>query len=146
MEKKIKSKGNQAFNIPNTEEGRKALKTIKHYSQNTKFRAVGRGGNRKENGGNAAYIPLENAEWWAVYTDTVTKETHEKLWIKYYKLKNERNDSLKVAGLQGEIEGLSQELAMYKERYGELSIADVICHHIDQGNDELAKNMVRNNI
>ena len=65
--KKIESKGSQVFNVPNDEEGQTFLKSASKYLNRTIYKASKRGrGSRKEHG-NASDIPVEHAEWIALY-------------------------------------------------------------------------------
>lgn len=63
---KIRTQGNQAFNVPNTEEGQLFLRLLRKFRNRRWFyRARGRG-SRKEHG-DASYIPKAFSEWFAVY-------------------------------------------------------------------------------
>lgn len=62
----IKTKGNQTFNVPNTDEGREFLALCRKYLNKEKsLKARGRG-SRKEHG-SVYSIPQKYAEWFAVY-------------------------------------------------------------------------------
>ena len=63
---KIKTRGSQAFNVPNDEEGRGFLKLLRKFrNRGWHYRALGRG-SRKEHGCQAS-IAQEHSEWMAVY-------------------------------------------------------------------------------
>ena len=63
----IESKGNQTFNVPNTEEGRMFLDLANKYLNKEKYSLRARGrGSRKDHGCQAS-IPKKYAEWFALY-------------------------------------------------------------------------------
>jgi hypothetical protein len=63
---KIRTRGNQAFNVPNTEEGHLFVRLMRKFrNRGWYYRARGRG-SRKEHGDQAG-IPQQFAEWFAVY-------------------------------------------------------------------------------
>lgn len=72
--KKIKSNGNQFFNVPNTEEGKQFLGLMKKFlNRPCSFKREGRATDRKAK---APYLsdhrlqssmPLDMSDWWAVY-------------------------------------------------------------------------------
>jgi hypothetical protein len=65
---KIRSRGNQAFNVPNAEEGHLFVRLMRKFrNRGWYYRARGRG-SRKEHGSQAG-IPQEFAEWFAVYLE-----------------------------------------------------------------------------
>lgn len=64
---KIRTRGNQAFNVPNTDEGRLFLKLLGRFrNRRWHYRARGRGP-RKAYGGLAAHVPQKFSDWLAVY-------------------------------------------------------------------------------
>ena len=63
---KIRSRGAQVFNVPNTKEGHVFLKLLRKFrNRGWYYKARGRG-SRKEHGSQDS-IPQEHAEWLAVY-------------------------------------------------------------------------------
>lgn len=65
---KIRTRGNQAFNVPNDEEGHNFLKLLRKFrNRGWHYRAKGRG-SRKEHGCQHG-IAQEHSEWMAVYLD-----------------------------------------------------------------------------
>ena len=78
---KIRTRGAQAFNVPNDPLGRMFLHLLKRYrNRGWYYRARGRG-SRKEHGCQAS-IPKEYSEWMAVYMDR--PEESPKLWTPSY--------------------------------------------------------------
>ena len=74
---KIKSEGKQVFNIPNTAEGQHVYKMMKKFkNKGYQFRVKGRGGKRKERGGDGSYIAFEKGDWFAVYIDAVLENNN----------------------------------------------------------------------
>ena len=71
---KIKSNGNQVFNIPNNEEGQQFLYLAKKFINNDKYNLHGRGrGSRVRNGKRVAWkdsIAQGLSDWIAVYIHT----------------------------------------------------------------------------
>jgi hypothetical protein len=69
--KRIESKGNQLFNVPNTKEGREFIEQVKKYANRSiisQIKSRGRG-SRKNGKGKQDYIPLDNSEWIALYVE-----------------------------------------------------------------------------
>lgn len=63
---RIRTQGNQAFNVPNTEEGHLFIRLLRKFrNRSWHYRARGRG-SRQEHGDQHG-IPQEFAEWFAVY-------------------------------------------------------------------------------
>lgn len=79
---KIRTRGNQAFNVPNTEEGHLFIRLLRRFrNHNWYYRARGRG-SRKEHGCQAS-IPQEHAEWLAVYLEKQKAQARPppSLWV-----------------------------------------------------------------
>lgn len=63
----IKTKGSQDFSIPNTYEGKEFINLLKKFTNRKRWNIKVRGrGSRKEHG-DQSDIPLDYAEWFAVY-------------------------------------------------------------------------------
>ena len=76
---KIRTRGAQAFNVPNTEEGNLFLQLLRKFrNRGWHYRARGRGP-RKEHG-NQYSVPQEHAEWLAVYLEQKSK-WHDGQWV-----------------------------------------------------------------
>lgn len=72
---KIRTRGNQVFNVPNDEEGHKFLELLRKFkNRGWYYRARGRG-SRKEHGGIYS-LPQEHAEWLAVYVSPAKDKQH----------------------------------------------------------------------
>jgi hypothetical protein len=67
--------GNQLFNVPNDEDGRKFLKDVAKYINRGKVTYKNRGRGSRKNAGTDAYLPLNNAEWIAVYVYPKAKKS-----------------------------------------------------------------------
>lgn len=64
----IKTKGNQILNVPNTEEGRKFLEDMQKYMNHSAYSFKKRGRGSRQKSGDQSFIPLQDAEWIAVYS------------------------------------------------------------------------------
>ncbi len=63
----LDTKGNQLFNVPNDEAGRKFLADMARYLNRGKVTYKNRGRGSRKNAGTKSYLPIDNAEWIAVY-------------------------------------------------------------------------------
>jgi hypothetical protein len=63
----IKSKGNQIFNIPNNSEGKQFLKLCRKYLNKKSYSIRPRGRGSRKIKGNQSSVPLNNAQWLALY-------------------------------------------------------------------------------
>ena len=79
----IKTKGNQVLSVPNDFSGQATIKLIKTGLNADKYimRIRGRGKNRKANGGDSRFMPIDRAEWLAVYI--MPKNGDNEFWSGY---------------------------------------------------------------
>jgi hypothetical protein len=62
----IKTKGNQLFNIPNTDEGKNFLRLLNKFKNgDVYYKRMARGS--RKNGGKQNFCLVKNADWFAVY-------------------------------------------------------------------------------
>jgi hypothetical protein len=64
---KFDTKGRQVFNVPNDEDGRKFLADMAKYINRERVGFKNRGRGSRKNAGDKNFLPLEHAEWVAVY-------------------------------------------------------------------------------
>ncbi len=65
--RKFDTKGRQVFNVPNDEDGRKFLADMAKYINRERVGFKNRGRGSRKNAGDKNFLPLEHAEWIAVY-------------------------------------------------------------------------------
>jgi hypothetical protein len=63
----LDTKGNQLFNVPNDEAGRKFLADMARYLNRNKVTYKNRGRGSRKSAGSQSFLPIDNAEWIAVY-------------------------------------------------------------------------------
>jgi len=64
---KFDTKGKQIFNVPNDEDGKKFLLDMAKYINHGAVKLKNRGRGSRNNAGDKSYVPLDFAEWVAVY-------------------------------------------------------------------------------
>lgn len=127
MNELIESKGNQVFNVPNTDEGKKFLNDVKKYLNRNKYSYKSRGrGSRKEYG-NQYGIALPNAEWIALYLEGSNLDTIRSYYDEQNRVASLRKDLLSTCEalrdttaesnrLRRKVEELNRELAIAKNK------------------------------
>lgn len=132
---KIKTDGNQAFNVPNTEEGKAFIKALRKFSNpksKNEFIARGRG-SRKEYAKKAGRytaqcsVSHEFAEWFAVYTNGNSNA----LKMQNYCLTREVERLTQI--IQKEVDNLKSDKEFWKKHY------DAALNKVVQAKDEVAR-------
>ena len=81
---KIKTKGMQVFNVPNTDEGNAFMKQLSAYLNRSEYSLKRRGRGTRKGKGNRSDIPLKDAEWVAVYlTGANVDDIHDRYYANY---------------------------------------------------------------
>lgn len=98
---KIKTQGSQAFNVPNTEEGKAFIKLLRKFANYPDCSISCRGRGSRKNGGNQAYIPIRLSEWIAVYIRSAINDKrmyahNNQLYDEIVALKNKNNQMIEL--------------------------------------------------
>jgi hypothetical protein len=127
--KEIVSKGHQAFNVPNTPEGIAFLQQAKKYAHSVRLHSRGRGKRIHDGHIYFASLPVDKAEWIALYADGVGTLCY-------------RDFAAKAAQLKWDNEDLTSKL---KKAQADLSAAlqanKSLAAHLNEVQDENIENI-----
>lgn len=114
MKEKIKSEGNQLFNVPNNDEGKSFMELARKY-RNNGFHLNCKGRGSRKDHGDSYNIPLEHSEWFAVYPVMKYENRHGGIsdvgfpYVKYM-LDNEKKNKTELSVLNNAINTLEENL------------------------------------
>jgi hypothetical protein len=138
---KIKTDGNQAFNVPNTEEGKAFIKALRKFSNpKSKNEFVARGrGSRKEYAKKAGRfnaqcsVSHEFAEWFAVYMNGNSNSLKMQNYHLTSCLNVMKQEVERLTQLQKEVDNLKSDREFWKKHY------DAALNKVVQAKDEVAR-------
>jgi hypothetical protein len=135
MMKKIETNGNQMFNVPNTQEGKDFIRQLREYSNNKNFRPRGRGS--RKHSGDGSYIPLPDAEWYAVYVlktkaDKKRERQEKQNLIKYGKNRGKKEMARTIVEALCQDPDIEQAMFDMVEPQVRMDLEEYLCERIQK--------------